>query len=124
MPQDYAVQYLAPAGSVGNQTTAAQRIEPDAEQIAVLFVVEAIGATPTVTWKVQVSVDGVNWEDAPYVDNASDTVAVAAITTAVVGAKTIYLHEGLDRHFRFARLVVSANTNVTYRAELRQNDAE
>lgn len=122
-PQNYPVDLLAPVGSVGNIVGAAQAIEPDAEELNVLFVVEAIGATPTVTWKAQISPDGVNWFDAPYVNDASDAIAQAALTTAVVGATEIWIHVTQDRHPRFGSSPARTRTS-TFRAELRQNDAE
>src|SRR5436305_2242417 len=105
-PLNYPVQLLAPAGSVGNIVGAAQAIEPDSEQLNVEFIVEAIGATPQVTWKAQISADAVNWFDAPYVTDANDNVAQAAIVAnpAVVGATEIWIHVGTDRHFRFVRI--------------------
>lgn len=124
MPQIFDPRFLAPAGSTGTVTSAAFGLEVDGDIYVVEFIVEAVGATPTITWKIQVSEDGANWDDAPYVDDVTDTVAVAAITTTTVGAKNIFLHKGTDRFWRFCRLVVSANTNVTYRCELRQYDAE
>lgn len=114
---------LAPAGSAGNQTSAALLLDPDSERANVEFVVEAIGATPTVTWKAQVSMDGLAWFDAQYVTDAVDTVAVAAITVTVVGSQVVFLRLA-DRGWQWVRLVVSANTNVTYRCELRQKDVD
>ena len=117
------VQSLAPTGSTGNQTTAPVPLSPDAENASVEFVVEAIGATPTVTWKVQVSDDGSAWFDAQYVTDSSDTVATAAITATTVSTAIVFLRLK-DRDWRLVRLVVSANTNVTYRSELRQADRD
>lgn len=123
MADHLPLQTLAPAGSTGNQTTQPAQLNPDAENASVEFIVEAIGATPTVTWKVQLSDDGLAWFDAQYVTDSSDAVAVAAITVAVVGTQIVFLRLK-DRDWRLARLVVSANTNVTYRAELRQSDRD
>jgi hypothetical protein len=123
MPDFLPVQALAPAGSTGNQTTAPIPLSPDAENASVEFVVEAIGATPTVTWKAQVSDDGVKWFDAQYVTDSSDTVVQTALTATAVGTQIIFLRLK-DRDWRLVQLVVSANTNVTFRAELRQADRD
>lgn len=116
--------YLANKGSTGNVTGAAMGINPDAEEVAVQFVVEAVGATPTVTWKVQGSLDGSNWVDAAYITPASATPAVAAKTLTAVGVDIIFLDNPHVRQYKFLRLVVTANTNVTYRCELYLTDLE
>lgn len=123
MPEFYLAQLLAPAGSTTNQTTGPTPLQPDAEVASVEFIVEAIGAGPTVTWKVQLSEDGAAWFDAQYITDASDTVAQTALVATAVGTQIIFLRLS-DRGWRQARLVVSANTNVTYRAELRQKDRD
>jgi len=106
---------LAPTGSVGTLTGEKVALPEDADRLAVQLVVEAIGATPTISWKAQVSVDGTNWSDARYITEASETAAVAVVTRTAVGQDTIFVLIG-DRGWRFYRLVVTANTNVTYRA--------
>ncbi len=114
---------MAPAASAGNVTGAAVGLDADSDRAAVAFIVEAIGATPTVTWKAQVSLDGLTWFDARYVTDASEAVASAAITVAVVGTQVIFISL-VDRGWRNVRIVTSANTNVTFRAELREADRD
>lgn len=116
---------FAPAGSTGNATfPASGGIEIDSPNqgggsaaIAFEFIVEAVGATPTVTFKWQGSVDGVNFFDVAYITDATDVLAVAALTKTAVGATIVFLANPAARAFKIFRLVVSANTNVTYRAE-------
>jgi hypothetical protein len=110
---------LAPKASTGSNTHAGFRADLSSDNLIVQFVVEAIGATPTVTWKIQGSMDspdGVtgNWYDCGYFTDAVVTDAVAARTATAVGAQV----EFLNRPFKWFRLVTSANTNVTYHGEL------
>lgn len=110
---------LAPTGSTGNNTHTALQIGADWSSAIVQFIVEAVGATPTVTWKVQQSIDGVNYYDAIYVTDSTDTAAVSTRTATAVGAQLNYL----TRPTKFLKLVTSSNTNVTYRAELYRETA-
>lgn len=109
---------LAPTGSTGNNTHSSVALNDISPQATVQFVVEAIGATPTVTYKVQGSYDGVNFFDAFYAPASSDTSVNTAITVTTVGISVIYL----VRPYKFVRLVTSANTNVTYRGEIYMSD--
>ena len=112
---------LAATGSTGNLTGATKNCRPGngfASPIAVQFVVEAIGATPTADFKAQGSMDGSNWYDLAYITNATSTLATAAITIATVSASLIFLENSQSRGYNFFRGVVASNTNVTYRIEL------
>ena len=110
---------LAATGSTGNVTGTASEVFPgEGNQVGMQLVVEAVGATPTITWKVQGSNDNTNWFDVLYVTDASDTAAATARTATAVGAQIQWLSQGHVRQYRFYRLVTSANTNVTFRGEL------
>lgn len=113
---------LSPTGSTGNNThTAVQMPGPGLRTVAFQFVIEAVGATPAVTWKIQGSLDGVGYMDIPYVTNTSDTTTANPITESAPTAgfrRVLWLANPLARQFRYFRLVTSANTNVTYRGEL------
>lgn len=109
-----------PASS-GNNTHAGARIEPE-KGIAFQFEVVTAGATPTVTWKIQGSVDtddvsdaNATWFDMLYVTDATDTPAAAALVSTAVGKKIIWMSNTDSRMYRRFRLVTSANTNITYR---------
>lgn len=108
---------LAPAASTGNVTGAAFQMNPNDNGHAFQFVVEVAGATPTVTAKIQGSVDNVNWYDLLYVTDASDTPATTPLTKVAVGASIIYTSNAGVRFYKFYRVVTSANTNVTFRCE-------
>jgi len=118
----YDRHLLAAAGSTGNNTHAAVKIGADYMALAFQFVVEAVGATPTVTWKFQGSPDGTNWYDIAYITDATDTVAVATIVSTATGGKIVFLANATSRKYKYFRCVTSANTNVTYRAEIYPSD--
>lgn len=112
---------LAAAGSVGNNTHTSVPVRSagvSGSPVAFQFVVEAAGATPTITFKFQGSLDGVNWYDIPYVTDASGAEAVAGRTVTAVGTYVNFLSNPATRGFAFYRCVTSANTNITYRAEV------
>lgn len=116
---------LAAAGTTGNNTGTGVNINPPDGANAFNFIVEVAGATPTVTFKIQgctddksVSDANVTWNDIPYITANSDTVATTAITVTATGKTTIFLDIASGaRFFTRYRLVTSANTNITYRAE-------
>lgn len=79
---------------------------------ALLTIVATVGATPTVTIDVQGSADLVDWWDVPYADIATPTtIAVAALT--IVTASTVRKILQPEAPWRYLRLLLSANTNVT-----------
>jgi hypothetical protein len=80
--------------------------------VALLQVTTTIGATPTCTYLIEGSVDGTAWFAIPYADSATPaTISVASfvITTATTVRK--YLQR--DAPWRYLRVTMSANTNVT-----------
>lgn len=114
---------LRPTGSTGTIVGEANALPEDADKLSAQLVVEAVGATPTISWKIQLSVDGLAWFDARYITDASEAAAVAVITRTAVGQDVIFVLLG-DRGWRFFRLNVTANTNVTYRASAYPVDRE
>jgi hypothetical protein len=127
---------LAPPGSVGNNNHASVGVAPAGMLIAVEFVVEQVGATPQITFKLQGTFDpgqvadgAANWFDLIALPSDNETAAVLSVLNpAVVGAVSRYLSHGGPKagRVRFVprvRLVTSANTNVTYRANLRSQYA-
>ncbi|MFF8910170.1 hypothetical protein [Streptomyces olivaceoviridis] len=84
---------------------------------ALLTITTAVGATPTCTYAIEGSADGINWFAVSYADPATpDTGAVAtfAITTAGVTQRIIRPLQP----WRYLRLTYSANTNVTNTADI------
>ena len=79
---------------------------------AAIVVTSTIGATPTVTVNIQGSVDGVSFYNIPYALAATpETLSVAAITITTAVTVTYLLRP--SHAWRFVKLVMSANTNVT-----------
>jgi hypothetical protein len=123
---------VAPKGSTGANTHASVAVPEVFESICLNFVVEVAGATPTVTYKFQGSIDPLEtsdanstWTDIDYVlPGTADTLANATRARTAVGGDPIWLARGVSARFwRKIRLVTSSNTNVTYRAELCAQDS-
>lgn len=117
----------APAGSTGNNTHPSIGIPSVSARLAMTIVVEAQGATPTITWKAQVSIDDTSvsdanstWYDLLYVTpTTNDTAATTARVTTALGTDVVFPDTFNDTRFwRKVRLVTTANTNTTYRGEL------
>ena len=71
-----------------------------------------VGATPTCTYAIEGSVDGVNFVPIPIADPATpQTLSVATFTITTAG--TIFKYLLVDFPWRFVRVTFSANTNVT-----------
>ncbi len=107
----------APAGSTGNNTHASQEMDsPSGAGVAFEFEVTAVGATPTVTYKWQASLDGTNWRDLAYITDAVDTLAVVTRARTTVSSDLLFLANPQARIYRYFRVVTTLNTNCTYRA--------
>ena len=108
----------AQPGSTG--TTAGSTIRAEGGYVAMgfQFTVEAVGATPTLTYRWEGSLDGTVWKPVAYITDASDTLAVTDRTVTAVGTEVLFLANPVARRYRYFRLVVTANTNVTYSAKL------
>ena len=105
---------LAPVNTAA-ATGATTRVGPN-ETVAFEFEITAIGATPTITFKYQGSLDGTNWYDVAYVTDANDTVSVATRVVTTVGTSVQFLSNPVARRYDYYRVVPSANTNVTWKA--------
>lgn len=79
---------------------------------ALLRIVTTVGATPTCTYLIEGSADGTNFFAAPYSTVAApETVAVA--TFAITSATTTQMHIRANHAWRYLRVTMSSNTNVT-----------
>lgn len=122
MSQIFGPVALAANGSTGNNTHTGVAIGPNADAVEFEFVVEAAGATPTVTFVVQGTDDdpsvadgSANWVAIEYFPAGSDTASNANQTVTAVGATWFSLDtESTARFYRRFRLVTTANTNITY----------
>jgi hypothetical protein len=83
---------------------------------ALLKIVSLIGATPTVTIAIEGSLDGADWYPVAYKDTpiAADSISTFVITTATTTRKTL----PANQPWRYLRLTLSANTNVTITADV------
>lgn len=108
--------------STGNSTGSSILIGANYQNVAFVFNVTAIGATPTVTWKFQGSIDGTNWFDVAYVTDASDTLSTATEVDTTVSQSVHFLANPGTRKYKFFRCVTSANTNVTYNSAIYRVD--
>ena len=115
---------LSPLARTGNNSEQSVSLPPTALLVGVEFVVEVAGATPTVTYKIQgtwdpgTTADGsANWFDLMMLPSDSETAATTKVVTAVGGYAT-YLAQSEVRFAPRVRLVTSANTNITYHANL------
>jgi hypothetical protein len=105
---------LAPVGTTGNNTHQINTNEAqDADRKVLQILVEAVGGTPTATFTWEGSIDGTNWVPISYVTAASSTESQAALVLTAAGLTLLWL-AGPSRFFRFFRVRVTANTNVTY----------
>lgn len=118
-------QALAPAGTTSNNSHASVSISPVPQLIAVEFVVEVAGGTPTVTFALQGTFDAGTvidanalWFPLSLLPSDSETAAATRVVTAV-GGYASYFAQNQVRFVPRVRLVTTLNTNITYRANLR-----
>ena len=98
----------------GDSTNTADR-GTSVGQPAAVVITSTVGATPTVTVNIVGSVDGTNFYNVPYALVATpETLAVAALTITTATTTTYLLRP--NHAWRFLKLVLSANTNVTLTA--------
>ena len=112
---------LAPVGSTGNHSHTAVGVGPVPNRLTLEFAVEAIGATPTVTYALQGTMQdspaSTDWEGIMLIPASSETAAATRVVTAV-GRTYSHVSQAHSRYFKKYRLVTTANTNVTYSAKL------
>lgn len=84
----------------------------------ILRITSTVGATPTVTVNILGSNDGTNWYNIPYSPLASAPVAYtfAALTITTAVTSLYYLMAGQE--WRYLKLNMSANTNVTLTSDV------
>lgn len=87
----------------------------------VVQIYTAIGATPTCTYAIEVSADGTNWVAATYADSATPSTDVAT-TFVITTANTVRKIVKHTQAWRYVRVNMSANTNVTNTIDVLYND--
>src|SRR5215813_12000811 len=84
---------------------------------ALLQISATAGGTPTVTVNIMGSVDGTNFWNVAYATTAApETVAIAALTLTTTAVTQYILRR--DHPWRYLKLVMSANTNMTLTSDL------
>lgn len=125
MGQIIGPTFLAPRGSTSNNSHTGVPVGDNTDKLTFRFVVEAVGATPTVTYKVQGAAipdnggtlpASTDWEDLAVVTLAADALITTKVVTAVGSYHTVVLPHRVN--ITHVRLVTTANTNVTYRCEM------
>lgn len=84
-------------------------------------VVAGTGAGPTCTYQIEVSLDASTWDDATYADISdldTDSTATFAIVADSVVSKVLKHPDS----WRYVRVTMSANTNVTNTVDVWFND--
>lgn len=85
----------------------------DTGRPATVRIVSAVGATPTVTVDIQGSEDeSTGFTNIPYATTAAPSTYVTA-PLVITSATTAYYRLQPGRAWRYVKLVMSANTNVT-----------
>lgn len=82
-----------------------------------LVITSVVGATPTVTVNIKGSVDGSAFFNIPYALVATPRTFVITAITITTAVTTTYLLQELIP-WRYCKIVMSANTNVTLTADL------
>lgn len=89
---------------------------PFDQVVAVQVEVTAVGATPTMTFQLEGTLDGTNWFAVARYSESSDTVDVTAVTVTAV-SRTVKYVDTIKRPLLKLRVNVTANTNVTFNAK-------
>lgn len=97
----------------GDSTNTADR--GGLQRAAAVVITNTSGATPTVTVNIQGSVDGTNFFNIPYALVATPSTFVVTALTITSAVTTTYLLQG-GQAWRFLKLALSSNTNVTLTA--------
>lgn len=87
----------------------------------VVRVIAGAGSTPTCTYQIEVSVDANSWSNATYADISTPTTD----STATFQATTDIVIRKIIKHptsWRYVRVTMSANTNVTNTIDVLFND--
>jgi hypothetical protein len=101
----------------GASTNVVQRRDPSAPRASLIRIVTTIGATPTCTYQVEGSPDGVSFYPLSTYD-ATGAASPTGATFTVTTATTVWRVVPVDLPWTFLRITYSANTNVTNTADI------
>ena len=100
-----------------DSTNVIQRNE-ETERQMVLRIVSTVGATPTVTVNLLGSIDGSQWFNVPYVSLAAAGGAYTRAALTITTAATQLFALMMGQSWKFLKLNMSANTNVTLTTDI------
>ena len=100
----------------GNGDSTNTILELNQGRPSVIRIISTIGATPTVTVNIVGTIDNVNWYNIPYALVATPNSFVVTALTITTAVTTLYLLQ-TNQAWTWAKLVLSANTNVTITAD-------
>ena len=89
----------------------------------IVRITTAVGGTPTCTYQIEVSADGVTWTPATYADIATPNVTSTS-TFTITTATTVQKIIRQPAPWRYVRVTYSANTNVTNTTDLLYDDTQ
>ena len=89
----------------------------------IVRITTAVGGTPTCTYQIEVSVDGVTWTPATYADITTPTVNSTS-TFVITTATTVQKIVKQPTPWRYVRVTYSANTNVTNTTDFLYDDTQ
>jgi hypothetical protein len=122
MPRIRKIAALCPVGTVTSGAFPSIEVPTDANALSLELEITAVGATPTMTWLFQASMDEPSVSDA-----ASDWDELSVIPTDAPGETVNQTKTGVGvygsdvnlrtRPIRKLRLLVTANTNCTYEGD-------
>lgn len=105
-------------GTTGTATSQARTAGEGTSQAALEFIVESVGATPTISYLWEGSFDGAVWYPIFYITDAVDTPSLAARTRTTAGRDVSFISTAQARRYKQYRCRVTANTNVVYSSKL------
>lgn len=110
---------LASAGTTGNNTHGPKTLPEwgGDRKVALVFTISTTGSTPTVTFKLQGSMDATNFADITLLPTETSATA-ASVTKTGLGTYIYFIDQQHTRRYESLQLVTSSNTNVTYNAQL------
>lgn len=107
-----SVAVVLGTAQTGNGDTTDTLDRGGADGPGVVKLTTTIGATPTCTFDIQGSIDGVTWWNVPYALTATPTTFVVTAITITTAVTNHYLLQ-TGQPWRYLKVARSANTNVT-----------
>lgn len=110
-----AISVLSTAQTGNGDSAVAERSDRYRGYPAAISITTTVGATPTVTVNILGSIDRVNFYNIPYALVATPGTFVQSALTITTATTTSYLLQR-DQAWRWVKINLSANTNVTVTA--------